>query len=860
MRAQSSWRDLVLHPAVPALLTDVALLGYAAFTLVSQLTALAGGSPRVLLPALLAIAAGMSALLALVATRKPAWAQAYVAEQSAVPVTAGLVPPARRETVIAGSLLAMVVCVLVVGPSVGWIPCAFAAGWLALQALRLAPGSEPAAPDPAEPRWALAVVYLCGLIGAALALLVVRPRSDDAFYLNMALSVFDRADLPLLSVNSIHGPPNEWLGPQRMFAPYRVHSFEVLGGTLSQLTGIDPAVMLHLVLGPLLSFLAPFAIARALRQLTAAWWVGVAAVVAFLCIEGTASVGYANHAFVRMFHGKSVLLTAGLPLLIVHGLRFGQAPGRMRFAFLVAAQIAAVGLSSTAIWLGPIVAVVAVWAGTPARGLLLRRTPLAVLSCVYVLALGLWVFGQLRVADDEASKRETAAQQRAQAEQRAAVSQGKAEPAQAAVPADRADPAGAADKAEKPVVEEPDVASESVEARVESAIETALGPGRTALGLLALFGLALALVRSPVAFRLLSWLSLCAVLLAAPFALEWIARFITGNSTYHRLFWLLPIPLAFGIAVAELWLRARSRLQPLPAAAFACGAAIVLLALCTQRLVVSEANHVRLVYPPALKIGPKARRAARAVCEHVSQGEYVLASSSVSEQVAAIRECGHPLLTVTRWMSAPQQELRERAELASYVGTGPDVPLARAQWFVEKLARYRPKAVVTLGEAMKNRRMKLLLRWAGYDKMEQVEGIHIWLRLSKVRKAEYERIALDVCQKVPRGAIVLAPFNVSRELASNGCATPLYRVQERYDAAVDANAQLERVLSTPGELTGDDATQFRAMLLRERIGAIVLAPLGMGNAQLRTLLRDLAFQNLRGKGGYRVFVAAAAAP
>jgi hypothetical protein len=853
-------RGLVFHPAVLALCTDLVLLGYGAFTLVSQLTALAGGSPRVLLPALIAIAAASLAVLWFVFERTPAWFDGYLAEVSAVPAPSAAAFDPRSALVIGASLLAMFVCALVAGPWLAWIPCALCAAWLAARALRTSPLPAPA--PAAEPWWAVGVVYACGLVGLALALLVVRPRSDDAFYLSMARSVFDAPDLPLLAVNGIHGPANEWLGLQRMFPPYRVHSFEVFGGALSQLTRIDPALMFHLVLGPLLSFFAPFAIARALRMLTPAWWLGLCAVIALYCIEGSASVGYANHAFVRMFHGKSVLLTAGVPLLIVHGLRFGQRPSWIRFVFLVLAQSAAVGLSSTAIWLAPIVSMVAVWAGTPAREQLLRRSLAAAGSSVYVLALGLWVFAALNAAQREAvAVDELAAKQRQG--QAAVTAAGPAQnsvpaapPAAQPEPAAKSAPEGGRPSVPKPSASAPPVATAQI--RLAEAVETALGSGRSAFGLLALLALALALARSLEARRLFSWLALCAAVFAAPFANDLISRFVTGISTYHRLFWLLPIPLALGVASAELFSAARERLGPPRALALALAVVAGLLALSTQRLVISEANHARLVYPLALKIGPRARGAALAVCSHVGRGDYVLASSSVSEQIATLRNCGHPLLTVARWMRGPQDEIQAREELARYVGSPDDVPLERAQWFLTTLARYRPKVVVTLEEAMKNRRMKLLLRWAGYEKMEQVEGNHVWVTLSSFRKSEYARVAADICQKVAPGAVVFASFGVSRALEARGCVAPLYRSRAVYDASVDRVAQFERLLSSETELLPAEAEELRQMLARERVAMVVVAPLGMGNGALRVLLRDLEFRNLRGKGGHRTFIAPAA--
>ncbi len=821
---------VALHPAVPSVWTDLFVLAYAAFSVVSQLTSIAGGTPRVLVPAVVLIGVATAGLVAFAWWRRPAWVVAYIDEAAAPPPRSSFTTAsgtAHRR--VAGAALVVAVAFVVTGsPWLAWLPTllgGLAAGWYALRT----PVETRAEPEESDRPWMLGAVYACGLLGAALALLVVRPRSDDAFYLSVALSVIEAADKPLLAVNAIHGPPSVLLGAQAMFPPYRVHSFEVLGGTLSQLFSVDPAVLIHLVLGPLLSFFAPFAIARALRLLTPAWAIGLLAVIAFYCIEGTASVGYANHAFVRMFHGKSVLLTAGVPLLIVHGVRFGQAPSKLRFLLLLAVQITAVGLSSTAIWLAPIIAMVAVWAGAPSPRELPRRALAAAASSGYVLALGVWVALQISAANA------------------AAAATMRAEPVVAAATV----PASSASAAE--------VTPPGPFGMLQQAVDTALGPRRTAITLLCLMPLALVVTRSAVTWRLLAWLLCVAAALASPFASELVSGTITGVSTYHRLFWLLPIPLALGVAIAEATRLARARFAGPRAVVVAFALLAVVLLVATQRAVLSAANHADLVFPPALKIGPRAREAALAACKRAGEGKYILASSSVSEQIATLKGCGHPVLTVARWMTAPPAEIHRREELVRYVSTSADVPADRGAWFLQGLAVYHPQVVITLEEAMKNRRMKALLRRAGYDKAEVVEGNHLWVRSSKWQLAEYGRVAVDVCRLLQPSAIVLAPFGVSRELRERHCVQPLLETDaSSYDERQDRITQFERMISAEADLDDADAMQVVRLIAEEHIGAVVVAPLSLGNVRLRATLRDLGFRDAKLKGGHRLYFVAAA--
>ena len=345
-------------------LADGFVLAYALWTIAANLVVIAGGTTGALIAAAVLVLAALIGLIALALARPCSCSRtSRMSRPSPCSLRANLRARVDRHARGAGADVAR-----------GWSPVTpgsrgagsadhgVCAADRAARAVRVEPVAPRAHLDRARARRAVRA-------GAVLRA-VHRARGaaarDDTFYLNMAVAVVDYPHQALLSLNNLHGPASDTLALQKMFAPYRVHSFEVLGGLISRLTGIEAVRVIHLGLAPLFGWLAPFAIARLLRLLAPRdWLIALLAVVIFYCIEGTASRGYANHAFVRMFNGKSALLTLAVPLICAHGLRFGARPSMRALAMLALAQITAVGLSSTALWLAPTLAMIAVAAGTP---------------------------------------------------------------------------------------------------------------------------------------------------------------------------------------------------------------------------------------------------------------------------------------------------------------------------------------------------------------------------------------------------------------------------------------------------------------------------------------------------------------
>ena len=839
-------RRVALSPAFAVGLTDAFLLAYAAFTIACQVTVLAGGLPSMLWR-LGSVAFGLVAALAIWALNwgRPTL-QAHLHDDACVPPPEPIAGRAAARVPLAGLLLAMLAFLVTRSAWVVWACALGVAGYALAQGSRAqAPPVEPAPRSPSEARetdesdpLARVLVHAYALLAMAIALFTVRPRSDDAFYTSMAHSLLRAPDLPLLSTSLVHGPPSALLGPQPMFAPYRVHSFELLGGYLGGAFGIDPTTVLHVGLAALIAFLTPYALARLLRQLVPALWpYALAAVMLFYCVEGSASVGYANQAFVRSYHGKSALLTLGVPLILSHALCFGAAPSRRRFLWLVLAQVMGVGLSSTGLWLGPLLAVLGAAAAAGGLRAQLRRGALAALASAWVLAIGVWVFGEMRThkgirADDLP----------------------EVEPVAAVAPSTPGAPATGT--AALPLAPAAPVSP------LEDAVGIALGPERTAVVLLATLPLALAALPLGLVFRLFGLLGLAATLMFTPPLASFVGRFVTGVATYHRLFWLLPIPLASGLAAAGLFDRLR-RSQP---QAIAAGITLAALGagygLGVQRLLLSEQNRVRFAFPPALEVGVRAREVAVAACELAPPGTYILASPSVSEQIAILPGCGHPVIAAARWMLAGRDDRAQRERLVHFISGDEDLPLEEAGWFLASLDHYAPRVVVLLQEALRNRRVKLLLRLAGYEKVATAAEHNVFTLRSPWQAKQDRKTVSELCARAGKGAVMLAPFGMSAELERYGKCRPVFAVRaarRSFDAEADALAQLERLIATPSTFEPGDAQALHAALLRHDVRAVVVSVPALGNGPIKDVLAELHYRMVATLSDHKLYLRAAPA-
>ena len=242
-----------------------------------------------------------------------------------------------------------------------------------------------------SPAWTL----FLGLCTAAFIDHINCSDADEAFYQAMASSLTRFPDLPILSFEPLHGDPSRPMS----LAVYRVHSFELLSAVLAHGTHISPLRISHVLLPAVAGVLLPFFLLRLSREIAIrnALFV-VVMTLCVLALDGSEHRSFGNFAMVRFFQGKAIFVTALVPVLLAYGIRFGRQPTRKRFALMACAQIAALGLTSIALPLAPMLTMIGVIVGLPSMWRMresLPRIAYSAASSLYPLLLAIYLRQQI---------------------------------------------------------------------------------------------------------------------------------------------------------------------------------------------------------------------------------------------------------------------------------------------------------------------------------------------------------------------------------------------------------------------------------------------------------------------------------
>ncbi|MCP4654197.1 MAG: hypothetical protein GY856_02140, partial [bacterium] len=262
-----------------------------------------------------------------------------------------------------------------------WIAAVLAAAAVASLVL-----DRPAPAPPARGRWREGLLWTVAVACAVLTLIAHRSDPDDSFYVNIAVAAVDLPGWALLSTDTLHGIE----GLPLHLPLYRLHSYELLNGALSYLTGIPAIYCFHWLAAAVAAVLVTLAHARLFRVLTPRLWPWAVTVqMLVLFAVGETHRWHGNFAFVRMWQGKSIMLSVFLPLIYAYALRFALRPNRRDLLLLGAAQIGALGCSASAIWAAPASALMALSCGLRPTREGARILMLGALPSVYVLGAGL---------------------------------------------------------------------------------------------------------------------------------------------------------------------------------------------------------------------------------------------------------------------------------------------------------------------------------------------------------------------------------------------------------------------------------------------------------------------------------------
>jgi hypothetical protein len=401
---------------------------------------------------------------------------------------------------------------------------------------------------------------------ALLALLTLNPDDDDSYYVRYAAWIADEGVFPVRDIMF-----GDQVFPALYWPP--AGSYDPLLGALGRLTSLPVPDLAYFVVPPLASALAVLALRRLLRSWSvAALPVALSVALVFLLASSQLNQTYGAFFIGRIWQGKTLLLVLLVPLLIALLHEFGQRPTRAGAARLFAAGVAGVGLSTTAIFLVPVIAAGAM-AALAVRSV---RTAAAGLAAAVAYPAGAAVVTKLtggRVPDQY-------------------------------VDADLALP---------------------------KLVHLVLGYNVFAVLAVGALMIAPALIPRPLAARMTAATVLLVALLYAPGVPLAIFHATDLGRVLWRLNWALPVAALVGVlAVALVRARVPPPLKLLPAAA------LVAVMVVFARPPWDDQSARGLEWPPVHKRFPEELRAAEATLDAAGPGDLIWATRKVSQTVGLL--------------------------------------------------------------------------------------------------------------------------------------------------------------------------------------------------------------------------------
>jgi hypothetical protein len=440
-------------------------------------------------------------------------------------------------------------------------------------------------------------------------LMANRPDADDAFYQSIPATLLRLPAQPVLLHDTIYRVASLPI----QLPVYRTHSYEVMIGVIARMTGIQPAVIAYLLLPPLFAALCVVAWAQLLRLLAPKQW-AMTLVILFLCVLmlGETHHSYGNFAFVRMFQGKAILATFIVPCIICLAIEYSRDGTARSWIALSASQIAAIGITSTGLFVAPAAAGLALVSAWSPNAVSTRRLVFGIFASFYPFAV-------------------------------AAALASTTHGGEGFVTADAMPP-------------------------MLPWLNSTLGPWSAAL-LLATLLASWSFAGARAQARLLLASALCFLLAVLnPYTYQFAADHFTGTSTYWRLFWALPAPCMLAILLGHLAQRA-AQAKPRTLAFAMClvlaaGSVVFFLHAGSLR----KDNFVSLGMP-GFKVPAVEYPLAKNLAATTPEGATILAPESVATWLPTF--VVHPQLLASRGMylagAFGQVEGSRRLLLQSYI-------------------------------------------------------------------------------------------------------------------------------------------------------------------------------------------------
>ncbi len=422
-----------------------------------------------------------------------------------------------------------------------------------------------------------------------IALFANKHNFDDAHYIRTAVDMVDHPEKPLLLMD----PLGLFEGAPLLISVYKVQSVESFCAGISSLTGVPVIYVFHFflpIIGLFLSVMAYLLLFRVLIPQKAM----LATIVSFMLIYAVSLKAMGNFTFIRMHQGKGLLLGVFIPLIITYGLKAAKDNNRRDWALLVLAQICAIGMNATAIWLAPIVANLSIISGTllTKPTFLIRNAALGILSSAYVLLFGVYLIAFFQMPPFYASTDMDGLQ------------------------------------------------------LIAGSVNRVFGNGLAMY--VSMFVIFFTWLFAPNRLTKMICLIFPAFLLLVfynPLVAGFMAKYAVSEETYWRTAWLIPIQLFIGIIGISVFVKSKPGWLMYPKAAFVIAMFIIfLLASPTKSRVFAKDSRVDIKWP-APKVTPEFYIAKR-INEQLDENDVLISPNLISMWISTMHQ--HPKTLVYR--------------------------------------------------------------------------------------------------------------------------------------------------------------------------------------------------------------------
>ena len=517
------------------------------------------------------------------------------------------------------------------------------------------------------------ILLVAMAFSAILTLIINRPDIDDAYYLNAAITTINNPGFPLLSFDGMHGDSNIPIQQP----DHRPQTYMLLIALLANSSNLSPRDIYYVILPPLWAAMVPVCYMVILRYFRVkSVSIALITIMLLLIAWGESHRVFGNFAFVRIFQSKAIFVSLLCPLLVYYALQFMKKHDWKAWLMLLLAQIASVGLSTTAAVVGPLTVLLSLIASA---GVAKERTMTALAGTstfIYCGLILLWVLSE-RVVN-------------------------------------------------------PGVADQAGLLNVYHVIGNGIR-GSICLLLFLLLPLIMLLQNHPYRYWMWRYVVLTIIFLFNGFTTDLAGRHVSGVFSW-RLFWAVPLPLFLGLCVGLVVDGYRSYSEKDRSVKFfwiGSVISVMVVFLLAGRWSISNTNWV-YYNGPGSKVNPFSNEAAEIVLQHADRTDLVLAPEAVASVLTGYE--AHPRMLYVRphYTRHLQWHLGKReAETRLRLGRIADVGCASPSeydWLIRELRNREVKVVVLLKEKNSANCVdgEIWLTSSGYVKVE-TSDYQIWI-------------------------------------------------------------------------------------------------------------------------------------